>query len=61
MLVKIDEDMFATVTMNRPDVHNAFSDHVITELNHVFTDLRNNKGEERPSLLCQMTFKETIY
>ena len=36
---------FASVSLNRPDVHNAFSDHVIKELDEIFTTLRDNKGE----------------
>jgi len=35
----IDERGVATVTMDRPDVHNAFNDDLIWELNRVFTVL----------------------
>jgi methylglutaconyl-CoA hydratase len=40
--VSVDSDGFASVTLNRADVHNAFSDHVINELDTIFTSLRND-------------------
>ncbi len=32
----------ATVTIRRPEVHNAFNEHVIAQLNEAFDDLRND-------------------
>ena len=37
---------FATVTLNRPTVHNAFSDSVIKELQDVFTNLSADRGKK---------------
>jgi methylglutaconyl-CoA hydratase len=39
----IDGQM-ATVTLARPDLHNAFNDQMIAELNQAFTDLGQNAG-----------------
>ncbi|HSK40852.1 MAG TPA: enoyl-CoA hydratase/isomerase family protein [Arenibaculum sp.] len=39
VLAVIDDDGTATVTLNRPQVHNAFSDVVIAELTRVLRDL----------------------
>ena len=40
--VSIDNRGVATLTLNRPDVHNAFDDHMIAELIQVLKDLANN-------------------
>jgi len=38
------KDRIAVVTLNRPEVHNAFNEIVLSELLQVFTDLANNKN-----------------
>lgn len=38
------EGSVATVTLNRPEIHNAFDDHMIEELLSVFLDLEQNKA-----------------
>ncbi|GAC35425.1 enoyl-CoA hydratase/isomerase family protein [Paraglaciecola polaris] len=40
---EIDERGVATVTLNRPEVHNAFDDILIADLTRVFTQLGNNQ------------------
>jgi len=40
----IEKTGLATVTLNRPDVHNAFHDGLIEELTGVFADLRANEA-----------------
>lgn len=42
LTVRIDARGVATVSMNRPDKHNAFDDGVIAELNNAFESLRHN-------------------
>lgn len=42
LLTSIDERGVATVTLNRADVHNAFNDDLIWELNNAFTKLGAN-------------------
>ncbi len=44
ILVTIDDRGVATVTMNRPDKHNAFDDGVIAELTAAFQQLANNNA-----------------
>ena len=39
LLTSLDDNGVATVTLNRPDVHNAFNDDLIWELNETFTKL----------------------
>jgi methylglutaconyl-CoA hydratase len=41
--VSINERV-ATVTLNRPEVHNAFDDHLIHELTHALSDLARDPG-----------------
>lgn len=38
----IDERGVATITLNQPDKHNAFDDHVIARLTEAFTEVSNN-------------------
>tara|TARA_B100000674_G_scaffold480086_1_gene479268 strand:+ start:107 stop:904 length:798 start_codon:yes stop_codon:yes gene_type:complete len=38
----IDDNGVATVTLNRPEIHNAFNDDLIEELRHVFFELDKN-------------------
>jgi methylglutaconyl-CoA hydratase len=40
----IDAAGVATLTLNRPEVHNAFDDHLIAELTHKLRDLDHNAG-----------------
>ena len=42
--LQIDARGVATITMNRPDVHNAFNDEMISELIKCFIELENNKN-----------------
>lgn len=42
-IVKIDERGVARVTLNRPELHNAFNDELIKELIATFKDLEKNK------------------
>ncbi|MFC3050655.1 enoyl-CoA hydratase/isomerase family protein [Kordiimonas pumila] len=42
LISTIDDDGVATVTLSRPDVHNAFNDDLIWELNNSFTTLGTN-------------------
>ena len=42
LLTEIDERGIATVTLNRPDVHNAFNDALIKALDECFQSLGNN-------------------
>jgi methylglutaconyl-CoA hydratase len=42
ILTEIDDNGVATVTINRPDVHNAFNEHVIAALNDTFKSLGSN-------------------
>lgn len=42
LLTSIDDRGVATVTLNRADVHNAFNDDLIWELNNAFTKLGEN-------------------
>lgn len=42
LLTSIEENGVATVTLNRPDLHNAFNDDLIWELNNAFTKLSEN-------------------
>ena len=37
------KNQIATVTLNRPEVHNAFNAEMVTELTKIFTDLSKNK------------------
>ena len=41
LLLEIDERGIATVTLNRPDFHNAFNDGLIVQLHNTFADLRD--------------------
>ncbi|RPJ73351.1 MAG: enoyl-CoA hydratase/isomerase family protein, partial [Alphaproteobacteria bacterium] len=41
--LQIDNRGVATITMNRPDLHNAFNDEMISELIKCFNDLSNNE------------------
>ncbi len=43
ILTEIDDRGVATVTLNRPDVHNAFNEHVITKLDETFKSLGKNE------------------
>lgn len=40
----IDQRGVATLTLNRPELHNAFNDELIAELTKCLTDLENNKN-----------------
>lgn len=42
VLLKIDQNGVAHVTLNRPDVHNAFDEHVIARLSAIWDDLAGN-------------------
>ncbi|MEX0298821.1 MAG: enoyl-CoA hydratase/isomerase family protein [Kordiimonas sp.] len=42
LLTSIEDNGVATVTLNRPELHNAFNDDLIWELNNVFTKLGEN-------------------
>lgn len=44
VLCNVDTEGFATVTLNRPDVFNAFSDVVIARLSEVFKALKKQNG-----------------
>lgn len=50
VLLDIDGRGIATVTLNRPEVHNAFNDKVITRLLEIFTALKDD-GDVRVVLL----------
>lgn len=39
----IDDRGVATVTLNRPEIHNAFNDQLIDEVIHIFAELENNE------------------
>jgi methylglutaconyl-CoA hydratase len=41
-LLKIDDKKVATITLNRPDIHNAFNDQLITDLINCFIRLEDN-------------------
>lgn len=41
---KVDEKAVATVTLNRPEIHNAFNDQLIDELIHIFSELENDEN-----------------
>jgi methylglutaconyl-CoA hydratase len=43
ILVQIDSNGVATLTLNRPDVHNAFDDNMITEMTKALNELSNDK------------------
>jgi methylglutaconyl-CoA hydratase len=43
----------ATLTLNRPEVHNAFDDHLIAELTHKLRDLDHNPGVRAVVLAAQ--------
>lgn len=38
----IEDIGVATVTLNRPEIHNAFNDQLIEELTHIFSELNND-------------------
>lgn len=42
LTLDVDKRGVATVTLNRPDVHNAFDDKLIGEISQVFTELERN-------------------
>lgn len=42
ILTEIDDRGVATLTMNRPEVHNAFDDHFIAAMTQTLADLENN-------------------
>lgn len=42
--LEIDQRGVATVTLNRPELHNAFNDELISELVKCFNDLENNSA-----------------
>jgi len=42
VLQSIDANGVATLTLNRPEVHNAFDDHLIAHLTHKLRDLEHN-------------------
>ncbi|MEW5249126.1 enoyl-CoA hydratase/isomerase family protein [Microbulbifer discodermiae] len=44
MLCEVDSQGIATVTLNRPDVHNAFDDDLIRELGETFDELARNSS-----------------
>ena len=44
VLCNVDTDGFATVTLNRPEVFNAFSDVVIARLSEIFKALKKQNG-----------------
>jgi methylglutaconyl-CoA hydratase len=44
LTLNIDPRGVASVTLNRPDIHNAFDDKLIAELTQVFTELDANKN-----------------
>src|SRR5947208_303099 len=43
---------FATVTMTRPDVHNAFNEHLIAQLHNAFRSLGEDDGSVRAIVLA---------
>lgn len=45
VLCNVDSDGFATVTLNRPEVFNAFSDVVISRCSEIFEALRKENGK----------------
>jgi len=50
ILYEMDE-CIARVTLNRPEIHNAFNDTMLTELIEVFQDLQDRKGQIRVVIL----------
>jgi methylglutaconyl-CoA hydratase len=44
VLFSIDARGVATVTLNQPEIHNAFDDELITELTELFTQVKNNNA-----------------
>ena len=44
VLCNVDSDGFATVTLNRPEMFNAFSDVVIARCSEIFEALRKQNG-----------------
>jgi methylglutaconyl-CoA hydratase len=42
--VVVDADGIATVTLNRPEIHNAFDDVMVSELNHALRELDADPG-----------------
>lgn len=42
ILLQIDQQGVATLTLNRPDVHNAFDDHMIAEMTKAIRELAND-------------------
>jgi hypothetical protein len=47
VLCNVDSEGFATVTLNRPEVFNAFSDVVISRCSEIFEALRKENGKMR--------------
>ena len=47
VLCSVDTEGFATITLNRPALFNAFSDHVIARFASVFDALKEQKGNLR--------------
>jgi methylglutaconyl-CoA hydratase len=45
VLCNVDSEGFATVTLNRPEMFNAFSDVVIARCSEIFDALRKEKGK----------------
>ena len=46
VLCNVDSDGFATITLNRPEMFNAFSDVVIARCSEIFEALRKENGEK---------------
>lgn len=44
VLLEIDERGVATITLNRPEKHNAFDEHVIADLTSLFEEVGNNQN-----------------
>ena len=50
ILYEIDEPI-ARITLNRPEIHNAFNDTMLTELIDVFQEIQDRKGQIRVVIL----------
>ena len=51
VLIETCKEGFATMTLNRPKIHNAFNDVAIGRINQIYEQLRSLPAQERPRAL----------